>query len=96
MSDTQTLIDFDRAYSVDGYPGVAWWAIRYDTEQVMPDDPDCWSDDPADYTEVNYDMLVMRMIGDDRDFLIDVQDVSAISDDDYCDGCGQIGCGWHS
>ena len=34
------------------------------------------------------------MIGDDEVFTVDVADVSPIADDDYCSGCGQIGCGW--
>lgn len=88
--NTTTHIDFDRAYRVDGYPGVAWWAVKFDTTHVWDDDMDDWD------VVVDDTMLIMRMIGDDRDHIIDVDDIEPISDDDYCDGCGQIGCGWHS
>jgi hypothetical protein len=33
------------------------------------------------------------MVGDDRVHVVDVDDLTEISDEDYCPGCGQIGCG---
>lgn len=33
-----------------------------------------------------------HMVGDDRDHIIDVDDLTPLDDDDYCPGCGQIGC----
>lgn len=36
----------------------------------------------------------IRMVGDDRDFLVDRSEVTAIEEDEFCGGCGQIGCGW--
>lgn len=36
-----------------------------------------------------------HMVGDDRDFVIDEANVTVLTEDDYCPGCGQIGCGWH-
>jgi len=35
----------------------------------------------------------IRMVGDDRDFLVDRSEVKLIDPDDFCGGCGQIGCG---
>jgi hypothetical protein len=35
----------------------------------------------------------MTMIGDDRVFEVDAEDVHHIRDDEYCPECGQIGCG---
>jgi hypothetical protein len=34
------------------------------------------------------------MIGDNREFTIDIDDLAEIQDDEYCHCCGQIGCGW--
>lgn len=34
----------------------------------------------------------MTMIGDDRVFEVDINDVHEIEDGDYCSECGQIGC----
>lgn len=108
MSETQTHIDFDRAYRVAGYGGVAWWAIRYATENVYEGDYLACDDEDCDHTlsemcwcegdwsvVIDYSMVIMRMVGDDRDHIIDVDDLTPISEDDYCAGCGQIGCGWH-
>ena len=39
------------------------------------------------------DRAVIRMVGDDRDFEVDVSDVEPIDEDEFCGGCGQIGCG---
>lgn len=34
------------------------------------------------------------MIGDNREFTIDIDDLAEIQNDEYCHCCGQIGCGW--
>ena len=39
-------------------------------------------------------MVRAVMVGDDRVHLVDVDDLTVISDEDYCPGCGQTGCGW--
>lgn len=36
----------------------------------------------------------IRMVGDDRDFFVDRSEVEVIHDDEFCGGCGQIGCEW--
>jgi hypothetical protein len=48
-----------------------------------------WVVDPA----YDYDQVVVRMVGDDRDFPVAITDIEPISTDDFCGGCGQIGCG---
>ncbi len=40
----------------------------------------------------NRSQVVAHMIGDDRDFTFDVEDMEPIDDLDYCASCGQIGC----
>jgi len=37
--------------------------------------------------------LIAVMIGDDRKFLVDFQDLTEIDEEEFCYGCGQIGCG---
>lgn len=41
------------------------------------------------------DRVEAHMIGDDRTFEHDRTDLTPIADEDYCGGCGQIGCSWH-
>jgi hypothetical protein len=76
--------DFPGAYSVSGYPGIAWSILGWETE---PDEDTEWSG-----CEVRTGSVVGRMIGDDRHFAIDPSDVERIDDDAYCAECGQIGC----
>lgn len=35
----------------------------------------------------------VRMVGDDRDFTVDLDDLQPLNEDEFCGGCGQIGCG---
>jgi hypothetical protein len=50
-----------------------------------------WVVDPEPGVE---GMTMVRMVGDDRDFLTDTDDLEPINEDDFCGGCGQVGCGW--
>jgi len=34
------------------------------------------------------------MVGDDRIQYVDNSDLKLIDDDDFCGGCGQVGCSW--
>jgi hypothetical protein len=36
---------------------------------------------------------IYTMVGDDHRWHIDMHDVTPLNDDEYCGGCGQIGCG---
>ena len=49
--------------------------------------------EPSDCDE-HKDCLVCVMIGDDYKHHVQIDDVHEIDDDDYCSGCGQIGCDW--
>lgn len=37
--------------------------------------------------------IACRMVGDDRLFTFDADELTALEDDEYCQVCGQIGCG---
>jgi hypothetical protein len=82
---TYTLLpDKDARYSVSDYRGVAfaWWG-----DETAPDEDTEWSG-----YEVPTGRVVMVMVGDDRRFSIDPDACTILHDDDYCPGCGQIGC----
>lgn len=84
MSD----FDFTKAYKVDGWSGIAWRADEHAEENLAD-----WSDDEPIW-ERDETRVVCHMIGDDRPFTFGVDELTAINDEDYCSGCGQIGCGW--
>ena len=62
--------------------------VRYDTTMGAVA---AWVVDPA----YDYDQILIRMVGDDRDFPVAIADVERITPDAFCGGCGQIGCGGH-
>ena len=73
------------AYAVEGYRGIAWSVLGWQTE---PDEDTEWTG-----IENRTGQIVARMVGDDRDFLFDEDELTPLAAEDYCDGCGQIGCG---
>lgn len=79
-------LDFDARYTVDGYGGVAW---RIAPKMIIETFDD---GEPTGELTRDDDFVIATMIGDDRAFVIDVADLTMISDDDYCHQCGQIGC----
>jgi hypothetical protein len=74
-------------YAVKGYDGVAFRVLGWQTE---PDEDTEWSG-----YEVRTGNVIVRMIGDDHDYVVEPDDLVALDPDAYCDGCGQVGCGWH-
>jgi hypothetical protein len=55
-------------------------------------------ENPANYVYIEPEQIedrtrvVAYMIGDDRDFTFDIDDLEPIAREDYCGQCGQIGC----
>jgi hypothetical protein len=47
-----------------------------------------------DDCDIHEGCLIVIMIGDDAKHHVSVLDVHEVDDDEYCGGCGQIGCGW--
>lgn len=72
----------DDRYRVAGHGGVAWtvlgFAAVYDSETEDLE--------PSD-------QLFAVMVGDDRPFPVDADDLTKLEDEEYCSECGQIGCG---
>jgi hypothetical protein len=73
-------------YRVSGYDGVAWYLLGY---KLVRDEDFEWSGIETE----DRDFVRAVMVGDDRVFVIDVDDLEQISDEDFCRDCGQIGCG---
>lgn len=90
--------DFNQFYAVDGYAGIAWHAIEHPTTWAYVDvfyedenGDEVWFTDGEEVTD--YERVVCIMVGDDRRFEFEISELTAISEDDFCAGCGQIGCG---
>lgn len=71
------------AYRVDGYRGIAWRVWGWQIEVTVTDD-----DEQTERTG----KLHCTMIGDDRSFYFDPEDVHQLGETEYCESCGQIGC----
>ena len=72
------------AYAVDGHKGIAWAVLGWETE---PDEDTEWSG-----YEVRTGKVVAVMIGDDRRFSVEFDDVHPLDRKAYCGECGQVGC----
>lgn len=97
---TELVPSTEENYTVARYPGVAFRFDSLDTEWLaieanMPEElnADEWWPTEDDGEEVPTGMWIMHMVGDDRKFIIDPDDVT-LYDHPVC-SCGQIGCGWH-
>jgi hypothetical protein len=71
-------------FTVWGSEGIAFYCAGIET---MPDEDTVWTGQ-----ENPTGNLLMVMVGDDRKFPTDPDDVIAIGEMDYCAECGQIGC----
>lgn len=103
MTSTSTDIDFDARYTVEGYRGIAFYLVGYDKEWTEETwtfigGPDDDTDDECNYVydepeEVeNRERVRAIMVGDDREWSFDVDDLTVIGELDYCVECGQVGC----
>lgn len=84
--------------------GVAFYIVREETETVYPEpwlvedgDPDNAFDyvypEEDDCTEIPTGNYVVTMVGDDREFIAESDDLTPLDEEEFCAGCGQIGCG---
>lgn len=100
-----TDLDFSARYKAEGWPGVAFtllgWATeeRYEGDALVCHDEDCdhalsemcWA--AGDTSIVESDEWVRAvMVGDDHVHTLEVSTLHKIGDDEYCHGCGQLGC----
>ena len=81
-----TKIDYDAYYTVEGWRGIAFYLLG----PVMVRDAD------YDWSGIEYehpDLVRAIMVGDDVVHEVDKSDLTVITEDEFCHGCGQIGCG---
>lgn len=77
--------DHAGAYTVDGWgQGIAWHVLGWETQ---PDADTEWSG-----YEVRTGNVVAVMVGDDRHFSIDPENIKPLAREDFCGECGQVGC----
>jgi len=83
---TETAIDWNAHYTINGWSdGIAWYLLG----PVMVRDED------YDWTGIEepHETLVRAvMVGDDRVFEVDRDDLCLLGELDYCAECGQVGC----
>jgi hypothetical protein len=72
------------AYTVKGYRGIAWYVLGWEIEPT--------EDTEWDGIEERTGKIVAVMVGDDRRFVFDADEITALPREDYCGECGQIGC----
>lgn len=73
-------------YTVESWgKGIAWYSLG----PVMVRDEDFeWTG----IEEEHPTMVRMVMVGDDRVFEIDKDDLTELDESEYCSECGQVGC----
>lgn len=73
------------AYTVGGWGGgIAFYVLGWETE---PTEETEWSG-----YEERTGKLVVRMVGDDRNFSEEPENVTALEPTNFCRSCGQVGC----
>jgi len=91
-----TEINFNEHYTVDGYRGIAFYLIGFATETVETETVDEIDGETVyfyDHETVEDRGFVRAvMVGDDREHIVDVDDLTMIADEDFCQECGQTGC----
>lgn len=74
------------AVCVQDYAGVAF---RVNGPEMVDDEDTEWTG-----LQVETGRIVVHMVGDDRKFYYDPDDLIALDEEDFCGGCGQMGCTW--
>lgn len=75
-----TPTDLRGHFAVAGYNGIAFFVRGY--AQTMDEFDKV--DDPQ--------FVVAVMVGDDREHIVDIDDLTPIDEENFCAECGQIGC----
>ena len=93
-------LDFNARYSHPRFKGIALRISGYPkvwvpyTSLEIDDDGNEYEEDSGEWKlDETSGSIYVVMVGDDYKNLVDVSDLTVISEDDFCDGCGQIGCG---
>jgi hypothetical protein len=80
----------EQTFPHDAYAVARWGqgiAFRVCGWETQPDEDTEWTG-----METRTGNVIAVMIGDDRKFSVDPEDLTPIPDKDYCPECGQVGC----
>lgn len=80
-------------YQVRGHGLIAFRLDRWAESWELSDEMDTygdgeWIEDPST------GQVIAIMVGDDYEWIVDVDDLIPLADDEFCVECGQIDCGW--
>jgi hypothetical protein len=79
----------NKYYTVDGFSdGIAFYVVG----------PVMLQDEDYEWTGIETpdpNMVRAVMVGDDYEHTVDKSDLKPLDEEDFCHGCGQVGCGWH-
>ena len=82
-------IDFNKAYRVKSFQGVACRIVGYPQRLEYND----FADEGGDWEDdVDCGDVLVCMVGDDANHRVPLSSCEVINDLDYCGVCGQIGC----
>lgn len=70
---------------VEGHAGIAFFVSRNQNSNQRDED--------GEPIPLEDGLLAVVMVGDDHRWIVDADTVSPLDDEDFCHGCGQIGCG---
>lgn len=96
-----TAVDMSARYAVQGHGGIAFYLDEYATEWTSEEwlyDGEGDPDDEGSYVYCEPEQVENRsqvraiMVGDDYVWIVDVDDLTMIGEEDYCHECGQVGC----
>jgi hypothetical protein len=83
-------LDEDKAYRVAGWgEGIAFRYIGPEVERYWDLDEGSTPEDPDERLTGRVQVV---MVGDDRVWNVDPEDLTELAEDEFCRGCGQIGC----
>jgi hypothetical protein len=104
-TDVIETFDMDAFYTWPSFgPGVSWvahgWVKHWDPWLFLAEDEDGNEyevEEPGEGEWIerpDLGMVVVTMVGDDRKFEAPVDELVVLDEEEFCHGCGQIGCGW--
>lgn len=72
--------------SVESHPGIAFSVIDEETQVT---EETVWTGYESPTGRIS-----ARMVGDNRVFSFDPDELTLLSEHEFCGGCGQLGCTW--
>ena len=86
-----TDLDFSARYECAQFPGIAFRLVEYFEQEVQHEVPEGYDNDGMPLysyyydKETDYDRVIAVMVGDDYRHIIEVEDLTKLDEDAYCD-----------